>query len=183
MVLTSSLRGTVLALGMVASTLVAPVAVMAQEFADTHLSAAREAIAVLGATDQFDGILLQASDALKKELIQKNPDLQDVIIGTVDETAIGLVSRRTDLENEAARLYATAFSEEHLKEIAAFYKTDAGKNLIKEGPIVTRQLIRAAQIWQQGIARDLAVNAGAELERLTATAAEEKPAEDAPKAE
>lgn len=180
MVFTSSLRGSILALGIALSASSASSIAMAQEFTESHLSAARDAIAALGATNQFDNILLQASDALKNELIQKDPNLQDVIIATVDETAIKLVGRRTDLEQEAARLYATAFSEAHLNEIAAFYSTDAGKNLIKEGPIVVRQMIRAAQIWQQGIARDLAVNAGQELQKLTAVAAEE---EEAPKAE
>lgn len=183
MFLTSTLRSTVLALSITVGAISVPTFASAQEFTESHLSAARDAIAALGATNQFDNILLQASDALKNELIQKDPNLQDLIIATVDETAIKLVGRRTDLEQEAARLYATAFSEAHLAEIAAFYSTDAGKNLIKEGPIVIRQLIRAAQIWQQGIARDLAVNAGQELEKLTAAAAEEAPKEEAPKAE
>ena len=144
----------------------------------SHLAAAREAIAQLGATNQFDNILIQASDALKNELIQKDPNLQDVIIATVDETAISLVGRRTDLEQEIARIYATTFSEQDLKDISTFYATDAGKKLLQEGPIITREMIRAARIWQQGIARDLAATAGDELAKLTATAEEEAPAEE-----
>lgn len=184
MVLKSSVRASFFALMIGLGAAFGPQSVQAQEFSDAHLKAARDAIAVLGATDQFDGIILQASNALKAELIQKDPNLQDVIIATVDETTIKLVGRRSDLEQESARIYATAFTEDELNAIAAFYSTDAGKKLIKEGPIVTRQLIRAAQIWQQGIARDLAQTAGDELSKITATV-EDAPAatEEAPKAE
>lgn len=185
MVLKSSVRASVLALMLGLGASFGPQLVQAQEYTDAHLKAARSAIAVLGATDQFDGIILQAANALKAELIQKDPNLQDVIIATVDDTTIKLVGRRSDLEQESARIYATAFTEDELNAIAAFYDTEAGKKLIKEGPIVTRQLIRAAQIWQQGIARDLAQTAGAELSKIAATAEEEAPAatEEAPAAE
>ena len=48
------------------------------------------------------------------------------------------------------------FSEADLNAIAEFYNSDAGKKLISDGPIVTRELFKAADIWQRGIARDLA---------------------------
>ena len=66
----------------------------AQDIAESHLAAARSAIAALNATDQFDGILPQAAQALKAELIQKNPDLQADIIAIVDQVAFSLAARR-----------------------------------------------------------------------------------------
>ncbi len=136
----------------------------AQEVSDTHLKAARSAIAAIKATDQFDQILPQASAALKSELIQKNPDFQERISAVVDEKTFALVARRSDLEREAALAYARVFSEQELTEIANFYNTPAGQKLISDGPIVTRKVIEAAQIWQRGIARDLAVAVGETLE-------------------
>lgn len=181
MIVKTTLRASMLAIGLSMATVMMPNingvnfgVAQAQEPSESHLAAARRAISVLGATNQFDGILLQASDALKAELIQKNPDIQDLIIATVDDVTISLAGRRGDLETESARVYTTAFTEEDLNAIADFYATETGQKLIKEGPIVTRGLVRAAQIWQQGIARDLAQEAGAELEKLTATATEEE---------
>ncbi|KXF76975.1 hypothetical protein ATN84_13380 [Paramesorhizobium deserti] len=135
-------------------------AAQAQEISESHLAAARQAIAAIDATEQFDAILPRAAQALKAELIQKDPNLEDLITKTVDEQALTLASRRADLETEAARAYANTFSEEELKAISAFYGSPAGKKLISEGPIVTREVLKAANIWQNGIARDLAQSVG-----------------------
>lgn len=137
----------------------------AQDVAESHLAAARSAIAALKATDQFDSILPQAAQALKAELIQKNPDLQADIIAIVDQVAISLASRRGDLEREAALAYARVFSEPELKEVAAFYASAAGQKLLTDGPAIMRDVFRAAEIWQNGVARDLAMQVAEELGR------------------
>jgi hypothetical protein len=144
----------------------APALAEDENISDSHLAAARAVVAAIHATDEFDKILPQAAAALKQTLIQKNPDLQDIIIKTVDDETIALVARRADLEKEAALAYARAFSEPDLTAIAAFYNTDAGKKLLTDGPIVTRELFKAADIWQRGIARDLAQNVGAKMDAI-----------------
>ncbi len=110
---------------------------MAQEFTEAHLAAARAAISAINATDPFDKILPTAAERIKARLISNNLDLEDAISQTVDEQALELVSRRGDLELEAARVYAAAFTEEELNAIAQFYQTDVGKKLLQNGPIVT----------------------------------------------
>lgn len=145
--------------------------VQAQEISPAHLAAARSAVAAIGATEQFDGILPRAAGALKSELIQKDPNLEAIITKTVDDKALALASRRADLETEAARVYANAFSEEELTSISTFYNSEAGKKLIAEGPIVTREVLRAAEIWQNGIARDLAVEVGEVLQKADSATA------------
>ncbi|GLS33243.1 hypothetical protein SAMN04488498_105209 [Mesorhizobium albiziae] len=141
-------------------------AAFAQDISDSHLKACRAAVDAINATDQYDGILPTAAQALKTQLIQKNPDLQDLIVKTVDEQTIKMVSRRGDLEREAGLAYARVFKEEQCSEIAAFYQSETGLKLLSDGPIVTRELIKAANIWQNGVARDLAQAVG---ESLTAT--------------
>lgn len=133
---------------------------------DSHLKAARAAVAAIHATEEFDAILPQAAAALKQELIQKNPDLQEIIVKTIDEETIALVPRRADLEKEAALAYARVMSEQDLNAVAAFYSTDAGKKLLSDGPIITRELYKAADIWQRGIARDLAQSVGKKLDAV-----------------
>ena len=143
--------------------LVAAQPASAQDIAESHLAAARTAIDALNATDQFDTILPQAAQALKTELIQKNPNLQADIISIVDEIAFSLAARRGDLEREAAMAYARVFSEPELNEVAAFYKSAAGQKLLTDGPAIMRDVYRAVEIWQNGIARDLAQQVAAEL--------------------
>lgn len=135
----------------------------AQEVSDSHLKAARAAIDALNTTDSFDRIILDLAQQLKGQLYQKNPDMQTTISDVVDETALAMASRRADLEREAALTYARVFSEQELNEIAAFYNSETGRKLLSDGPIVTRELLKAAEIWQVGISRDLAVEVGKKL--------------------
>ena len=127
----------------------------AQEITDSHLKAARAAVASIHATDVYDSILPAAAAALKQSLIGKNPDLQELITSSVDNAAVALAGRRADLEKEAAMAYAKVMTEAELNEIATFYGTEAGKKLLSDGPIVVREVDKAADIWQRGIARDL----------------------------
>ncbi len=138
----------------------------AQEIAESHLKAARTAIDAVNATDAYDNILPAAAQQLKQQLIQQNPDLTDLIISTVDEKTIGLAGRRADLEREAAIAYAKVFSEADLNAIAAFYNSESGKKLLAEGPIVAREVVKAAEIWQRGISRDLATEVGKHIEQV-----------------
>lgn len=138
----------------------------AQEISESHLKAARAAITALRSTEEFDLVLPQAAATLKAELIQKNPDLVQLISTTVDEKALALASRRADLEREADKIYAKIFSEQQLNEIAAFYNSETGKKLLSDGDIVGREVLQAASIWQRGIARDLAQAVGEHIESV-----------------
>ncbi len=138
------------------------------EISDSHLKAARVAISSLRVTDEFDGIISAAAAQLKVQLYQKNPDLQPLISIIVDETALSLAPRRADLERESALAYAKAFSEAELNSITEFYTGSVGKKLLIEGPVVTRELFKAADIWRGGIARDLALEAGKKIDEEVA---------------
>ncbi len=94
-------------------------------------------------------------DRLTAQLIQAYPNLQDVISAKVEQEALKLAARRADLEREAALVYAKAFTADELKQITAFYGSETGKKLLKDGPIATRELLKAADIWTAGVARDL----------------------------
>lgn len=148
-----------------------------QDISESHLKAARTAIAAIHATDGFDGILPQGAAALEQQLIQKNPDMQELIASTISEKALALAARRADLEKEAALAYAKVFSEQDLNAIATFYSSEAGKKLMESGPIVTRELVKAAEIWKNGIARDLAQQVGEALQKAAGSKA--APAEGA----
>ncbi|TAN11911.1 MAG: DUF2059 domain-containing protein [Rhizobiaceae bacterium] len=149
----------------------------------SQLKAARIAVAALHLTDPFDSILPQAAHSLKSQLIEKNPNLQDLIIKIVDEKTLALVSRRADLEKEAARAYAKLFTEQELDAIAAFYNSAAGKKLVQNGPIASREISQAAEIWQRGIARDLAQSVGDEMAKEAPNGVVKSSSDSAPAAQ
>lgn len=143
-------------LALAACLLVGPLgAAQAQSPSESHIAAARAAIDAIDATDQFDTILPGLATSLQVRLVSNNPDLEDQISTFISEEAVKLAARRADLEREAALAYARAFSEADLNAIAEFYQSDAGKALIANGPIATREVAQAAAVWQRGIERDL----------------------------
>jgi hypothetical protein len=141
-------------------------AARAQEVSEEQLKAARAAMDAIGATTQYDNILPGLAERLKAGLIQDSPNYQDVITATVDTQALALAPRRADLEKEAALTYAKAFSVEELKAIADFYNSDVGKKLLRDGPVASRETAKAADIWAQGISRDLEKQSNAELSKV-----------------
>ncbi|MDM9623479.1 DUF2059 domain-containing protein [Rhizobium sp. S96] len=141
-------------------------AVQAQEASPEQLKAARAAIDAIGATTQFDNILPGLAERLKADLIQDSPNYQDQITAEVDKQALALAPRRADLEKEAALTYAKAFSVEELNAIAAFYSSPVGQKLLKDGPIASRETVKAADIWAQGISRDLQKQTSVELSKV-----------------
>lgn len=167
----------VLASAAVISTLAVSFA-SAQEITESHLKAARAAVSAIQATSDFDTILPRAAIALKDQLIQQNPDMQALIEKTVDEKSIALAARRADLEKEAATAYAKVFTEEDLNNIATFYTSETGKKLLRDGAIVTREVLKAADIWQRGVARDLAVQVAEVLSKQGAANAAQTPPAD-----
>lgn len=135
----------------------------AQEYSESHLAEARKALTATKATDSFDGILLGAAAQLKQQLITGSPDKSELINATVDEEAIALAARRGALEGEAARLFASTFTDEELKSIAVFFSSSAGSKYLESTPILARELGKLARVWGAGINRDLANNVSKKL--------------------
>lgn len=142
----------------------------ADDVTPEQLKAARATIAAVGATTKFDVILPTISEQLKQQLIQATPNFEPVINEIVDGKAIEFAKRRTDLENEAAKVYATSFTLDELNAITAFYTSPAGKKLIANGPIALRELNKAADIWATGVSRDLTKAASDAIEAKLAEA-------------
>lgn len=137
------------------SGIVGTLQLQAQELTPSHLKASKAALAASGATDQFDRILPTIGDKVKSDIIAARPDLADQVSVIVDEETLKLAPRRGDLENESAAIYGRVFTEDELKRITEFYSSAAGKKLLKEAPVITRELNKASNIWASGVARDL----------------------------
>ncbi|BDA85120.1 hypothetical protein Sa4125_26620 [Aureimonas sp. SA4125] len=167
MVLNEMMRRGLLALTAAGLMAIAPA--RAQDASPEHLAAARAAVSAIDSTDQFDNILMNAATQIKADLIGNNPNIQSEISDMVDDRALALAPRRADLENEVARIYARLFTEQELSAIAAFYQSDAGKKLIAQGPVASREVMSAADVWSNGIVRDLRSSAAEGMASLVSS--------------
>lgn len=127
----------------------------AQELSDSHLAAARQAIDSTASTNRLDNILPTMAQNAKSELIRANPNQEASISVIVDEVAISLAPRRGMLETEVAKIFANTFTEGELEEISGFFSTETGQKFLAQSPIVLREIERAAQVWSNGLRRDM----------------------------
>jgi uncharacterized protein len=127
----------------------------ADDIAPSHLKVARKMLSAIAITSQYDTILPRLAMQLKQTLIQASPNYERQINEVVDEKTLELAVRRGDLEKEAAKIYAKAFTEEELNQIADFYTSPVGQKLLRDGPLAARELSKAADIWGTGVTRDL----------------------------
>ena len=146
----------------------------AQEVTDEQIKTARSAIDAIGATSSFDNILPSLAMRVKSTFVQASPNHEAEINAVVDEQALSLAPRRADLEKEAATIYAKTFTQDELKAIADFYGSAVGKKLLADGPIATREIMKAAEIWATGVDRDLRAESS---KKLAAMVGATKPAE------
>ena len=138
---------------------------LAQEISPSHLAAALDVISATSATQSFDQRLPQLANEVTNRLIRARPDLHQEIADTVQAVALKLVVRRKELDQDVARVYAKAFSEDELKAISAFLKSPAGQKYQTDGPAVFRDTLQAVQAWSDRVGAELLDKTKEELKK------------------
>src|SRR5207249_9876911 len=64
-------------------------------------------------------------------------------------------SRSAEILTEVAKLYASHFTEQELKDVLAFYKSPLGRKLVAEEPIILDQSMKTAQTWAEGFSQEI----------------------------
>jgi uncharacterized protein len=135
----------------------------AQEITASHLAAALDVVKSAKASRGFDNVLPNLAGQVEDRLIRARPDLHKEITTAVEAAALKLAARRNDLDNDVARVWAKSFSEDELKVIATFYKTEAGQKFAEVGGQITGQTYEAVKGWSDRVGAELLDNSRAEL--------------------
>lgn len=146
--------------------------IQSAEVAPEELAVARNLVELSGTSRAFDELLPNIADQAKNSFIRANPQMQLGIIEVVDRIALTLVSRRPQLDDMLARIWAVGFTHEELEELQAFYSSETGKKFASIQPELLGVQMGAAQQWSQSVSRELTEKVSAELR--AAMAAEEE---------
>jgi len=123
----------------------APAAVLAPKAGPTptasHLKVAKELLDIV----HVDRTTKQTLDVLLRMQLQQNPKLQPY--EGVLRSFLQKYMSWDSLQDDYARFYAEALTEQELKQIIAFYKTPVGKKLVADEPRVLEDGMKAAQNW------------------------------------
>jgi hypothetical protein len=120
---------------------------LAQQPSKSALSLANEILDIKGSMLIFEAVIPGVVEKSKATFLQMNPnlfkDLNDVANNLRKEFAPRLDTLRADV----ARIYASRFTEQEMKDTIAFYKSPLGKKILTEEPAFVDRSMSAAQDW------------------------------------
>lgn len=131
----------------------------------SQLALANEILDIKGSMTVFEAIVPGVIEKSKNTLLQMNPnlfkDLNDVANDLRKDYAPRLASLRADI----ARVYASRFTEQEMKETLAFFRSPLGKKILVEEPAFVDRSMSAAQDWAIKLNDEVLVRFRAELRK------------------
>ena len=73
--------------------------------------------------------------------------------------------KKQEVLNDVARSYARRFTDQELKELLAFYKTNLGKKMLTEEPLAIEDGIKRAQDWANDFSDQVLTRFRAEMKK------------------
>jgi len=119
----------------------------AQQPSAASLAIAKQLITTTGSNAVFNPLIAGVVEQAKLLFLQQDPGLAKDLNEVAAKLRTDLQPRFSELNDEVARLYATNFSEQELKDILAFYQSPAGKKLLVTQPKVIDSSMAFAQTW------------------------------------
>jgi hypothetical protein len=116
---------------------------------------ARELIVIKGGSAMFDPIVSGVIEFVKGTFVPTNPQLGGELNEVAGKLRKDYDSKRIDLLNEVATVYAQKFTEAELKELIAFYKSPVGKKMATEEPAAIDEGLKRAQVWADAFSAEV----------------------------
>jgi hypothetical protein len=130
------------------------------------LAAAREVVELKGGNNMFDPIIVNVVDQTRTALLRTSPQLAKDLNEVASAIVVEYASKRVELMNEAAKFYATRFSEAELKDVAAFYRSPLGKKMLVQEPLVLDETFSyVQQQWAPKFSEEVMVRVRAEMKK------------------
>lgn len=137
----------------------------AQQPSPAAMATAKELIASTGATQLFSPLIAGVVEQAKILYLRQNPQLAKDLNEIAVKIRGDLQPRFSELTDEVARLYASKFSEQELKDILVFYKSPAGQKLLQEQPGVIDNSMKFAQTWANKLSDEVVGKMREELKK------------------
>jgi uncharacterized protein len=148
--------GRPLAAAMLALALVIPArTAAAQQPSAAAIATAKELITVKGAAAIFQPIVVGVVERTRSILLRTNPMLGKDLGEVAAQLRTEYAPRSAELLDDAAKLYASRFTAQELKEALAFYKSPLGRKLVAEEANVIDQSMKNAQAWADKLSEEV----------------------------
>jgi len=142
---------------------IAPAA--AQQPSPAALATAKEIVTVKGADALWRPVVRGVVERAKGMFLQSNPMLGKDLNEVAAKLYTEYNPRTVELLNDAAKIYATRFTEQELKDLLAFYKSPLGKKMLAEDPVILDQNMKDAQAWADKLSNEIIAKMRAEMRK------------------
>ncbi|MGB9369454.1 MAG: DUF2059 domain-containing protein [Xanthobacteraceae bacterium] len=129
------------------------------------IAAARELVELKGGAQMFDPVIVSVIEQTKAALLQTNPQLAKDLNDVGAQLRAEFTPRRNELMNEAAKLYAAAFTEQEIKDMTTFYKSPLGKKMLVTEPQVLDRTFTYVEQWGPRVAEEAMSRFRAEMKK------------------
>jgi hypothetical protein len=137
----------------------------AQQPTATALALAKEIIIVKGGNAIYEPVVPQVVEQARGLFLQSNPTLGKDINEVAAKLQAELTPRTAELLNDGARLYASKFTEQELKDVLAFYKSPVGRKVITQEPVILDQSGSNVDVWANKLADEVIAKFRAEMRK------------------
>lgn len=127
------------------------------------LEIANEILEVSRVTSGFNNILPEMAERTKLTFTRSAPQLAVLIAEVTDNVAIGMISKRVKLQEDAAKLWTRRFNKEELEGILDFYKSPAGTKFALSYGAILRDSVNLTNDWGEQLAQEIAAKVRVEL--------------------
>jgi len=151
--------------GLLAVVLAALSPAQAQQPTANALALAKEIIVVKGGNAIYDPVVPGIVNQARTVFLQSNPLLSKDLNEVAAKLQAELTPRTAELLNDGARLYASKFTEQELKDVLAFYKSPLGRKVITQEPAILDQSTTNVDAWANKLAEEVIAKFRNEMKR------------------
>jgi hypothetical protein len=119
------------------------------------IALARQYLDLKAATNVYQGSVPGIIERIRIQLLQNNLNYQKDLNEVAARLNQDLKGRDSEIGDEMARIYATDFTEQELKDLLAFYKSPLGQKLLKQEPNSIHASMEFMGQWAEKFGEDV----------------------------
>lgn len=116
---------------------------------------AKEILAAKNASAIYQGAVPGLVQRTRDVLLQANLNYQKDLNEVAIKVAKDLAGREKEIGEEMAKIYAGSFTEQELKDLAAFYKSPLGAKVITQEPAAFNTARQFMEQWAQKFSEEI----------------------------
>lgn len=134
-----------------------------QEISPDTLSLARQYVDLTDNAQIFETNLIRTGIETMRTVVSQNPEMAEDVSAAIGVVIEAYSTRKDELFDQFARVYALRFTDDELREIVVFYQTDVGRKLATSNSIINTELSTVMQIYQANLNIEFFAQVRAEL--------------------